>query len=60
MKIDEAIKENQETLCVPNSEFLKPKYQAIALGTEALKQIKQVRAYAKELYLPLLPGETEE
>ncbi|MBA7565545.1 hypothetical protein ES708_07230 [subsurface metagenome] len=34
--------------------------EAEKLGIEALKQIKQIRAYAKELYLPLLPGETGE
>ena len=33
---------------------------AVKLGTEALKQIRQIRVYAKELFLPLLPGETSD
>jgi len=33
---------------------------AVLLGLEALRQIKQIRVYAKELFLPLLPGETED
>ncbi|MBA7587665.1 hypothetical protein ES708_29696 [subsurface metagenome] len=40
---------------------MKPDLQRAAkLGIEALRQIKQIRVYAKELYLPLLPGETKE
>ena len=30
------------------------------ISIEALKQIKQIRAYAKKLYLPILPGETKD
>lgn len=33
--------------------------KSMALSIEALKQVRQIRAYAKELFLPLLPGETE-
>jgi len=33
--------------------------EAEQLGIEALKQIQQIRVYAKELFLPKLPGETE-
>lgn len=59
MTIDEAIKQNQATLCVPNSEFMKPKFQAIALGNEALKHIRDARL-ADLIPLPIpLPGETE-
>lgn len=60
MTIDEAINENQETLCVPNSEFLKPKYQAIALGNEALKAMRNARSLVSRSEYRLLPGETEE
>ena len=34
--------------------------EAHQLSLEALKQIRQIRVYAKQLYLPLLPGETKE
>lgn len=59
MTIDEAI----EILTIHNDH--NPNFtdadrrDAHELGIEALKQIKQIRAYAKELYLPLLPGETK-
>jgi len=33
---------------------------AIKLGKEALNQIQQIRAYAKSLFLSLLPGETKD
>lgn len=60
MTIDEAINENQKTLCVPNSEFLKPKYQAIALGNEALKAWQEHRRIMGHPKLWILPGETKE
>ncbi len=34
--------------------------EAHQLSIEALKQIRQIRVYAKELFLPLLPGETDD
>jgi len=59
MNIDKAI----EILKDENSvEWRSPDHDyrdAIKLGIEALKQIQQIRAYAKKLYLPLLPGEAE-
>lgn len=33
---------------------------ALNLLIEAGKQIQQIRAYAKSLFLPLLPGETKD
>jgi len=37
----------------------KPEREAVKLGIEALKQIRQLRVYAKDPSHPLLPGETE-
>jgi len=48
-----------ETLKPPYSLVLPKTKEAIELGIEALKQIQQIRAYAKELFLPLLPRETK-
>jgi len=41
---------------IPEDEYT----QTIDLAIEALKQIGQIRAYAKHLFLPLLPGETKD
>ena len=58
MTIDEAILLLQRDIDNPGSVYIEDLNTAGQLGIEALRQIKQIRAYAKELYLPLLPGET--
>ena len=60
MKLDEAI-EIKETELEGSVEHTEEElHKADELSLEALKQIGQLRAYASDLYLPLLPGETEE
>ncbi|MBA7563699.1 hypothetical protein ES708_05535 [subsurface metagenome] len=60
MTIDEAIKHLEMYRHDHHSYPTDIMGKAEQLGIEALRQIKQIRAYAKELYLPLLPGETKE
>jgi len=60
MTIDEAIKLIKKDVDDEDVEWNSPLGEAYKLSFEALRQIKQIRVYAKELYLPLLPGETEE
>ena len=57
MKINEAIKILQSECCVPNSIFMTDKYQAIALGIEALKCVKDIRNYPFPDSILHLPGE---
>ncbi len=58
--LGEAIKILQIECCVPNSIFMTAKYQAIALGIEALKAIQSLRQGTPGLNLSKLPGETED
>ena len=60
MQIDGAIKLIQKDLDENYYEEGSPLEAATKLGIEALKQVRQIRVYAKRLYLPLLPGETDE
>ncbi len=60
MTIDEAIRILNSAGDVDRPYLPQEQSEAIKLGSEALRQIKQIRVYAKELYLPLLPGETKE
>ena len=60
MKIDEAIGRLEQHTCYLESINAQEQVEAHKLGIEALKQVRQIRVYAKKLYLPLLPGETDE
>lgn len=60
MKIEKAIRIKENYLKLHSHELYKEIVEADRLGIEALKQIQQIRAYAKFLFLPLLPGETKE
>ena len=60
MKIEEAIKLLQADIADPGSVDIRDLCRAQSLGIEALKQVQQLRVYAKDLFLPLLPDETKD
>jgi len=55
-KAIEILEHDLEDKVMPHKQGVR---EAEQLGIEALKQIQQIRVYAKELFLPKLPGETE-
>lgn len=60
MTIDEAIDELEEHLQEGGSRLVLKKEEAIKLGIEALKRIKEARQEHRKLGLFPLPGETKD
>ncbi|MBA7563700.1 hypothetical protein ES708_05536 [subsurface metagenome] len=60
MTIDEAIKTSQEVLRSDRLLHWPDAQDAITLGWQALKQIKEAREYNLIISEPRLPGETED
>ena len=60
MTLDEAIRQNKETVEEKHTNLCAKQQAAILLGVEALKQLKREREELFSFWADRLPGETEE
>ncbi|GAJ13537.1 unnamed protein product [marine sediment metagenome] len=60
MTLDEAILRQENMIDQNEGEIGREDIQAMKLGTEAMKRIKDYRQRSSVRMTPLLPGETEE